>query len=249
MHKTVTDFNSRISKIRDELIGRIRTAVEQNNNCIGTFYRNLGQHHTIDQTTEEYDDSPVVVVHNLAYYGYGGFESDTVYDIFVSAGNDKLYVTLNGEAGEDFDELIENVQVEGLLNIVSWLIGNGFIEDGKNDPWRCSACGSLQVECRTWTDANTGEDAAGDDSIKFRCQDCDNDNAIFESEYLPRVEEWWNGAASGQKQEIVEIVQADFPDNDTREARIGKACQEFWHNRTNDQKIEIWRKYIYPDSC
>lgn len=188
MHKTVTDFNSRISNIRDELIGRIRTAVQHNNGCIGTFYRNLGQHHTIDQTIEEYDNSPIVVTHNCTYCSYGGFESNTVYDILISAGNDKLYVTLNGEAGEDFDELIENVQVEGLLSIVSWLIENGFIQDEKEDPWCCSACGSLHVECRTWADANTGEGAAGDDSIEFHCLDCDNNDAIFESEYLAHVE-------------------------------------------------------------
>ncbi len=30
-----------------------------------------------------------------------------------------------------------------------------------DDPWRCSACGSLEVESRVWADANTGEKCYG----------------------------------------------------------------------------------------
>ncbi len=48
----------------------------------------------------------------------------------------------------------------------------------------CNLCGSLVVECCTWADVNTGEYAAGDDSIKFRCLDCGNGDVISVSEYL-----------------------------------------------------------------
>lgn len=113
----------------------------------------------------------------------------------------------------------------------------------QEDPWRCSACGSLNVECRTWADANTGEGAAGDDSIEYRCLDCDNENVIQESEYLPRVEEWWSQTGFAEKQEITGIRTADFPAGEQYE----EVCQQFWRSRTNDQKISFWQKFIYPE--
>ena len=108
---------------------------------------------------------------------------------------------------------------------------------------RCSACGSLAVECRTWSDVNTGETAAGDDSIEYRCLDCENDDVILESEYLPRVEEWWSGLDEHEREEII-CAHLDETAHHTDEN-----CPNFWQNRSNGQKIDIWREYIYPDCC
>ena len=127
--KTVSEYISRIELMRAELIGKIHTIVKQNNGCIGTFYRNLGQHHSDDDSQEEFSNSPIVAICNKTNYCYGGFEGNTVYDIFIQTNDGKLFVTLNGEAGEDFDEPIENVQVEGLICIVSWLYENKFLVD------------------------------------------------------------------------------------------------------------------------
>lgn len=110
-----------------------------------------------------------------------------------------------------------------------------------HDPWRCSVCGSLSVECRTWSDANTGESAAGDDSIEFRCLDCENDNVIPESEYLPRVEEWWNAM---DEQERKEIADTHF---NVADHAIDETCPDSWQTCSPGQKIDIWREYIYPD--
>ncbi len=125
--ETVTELQSHLNSFRDELIARIVTAVSKNNGCIGTFYQNIGRHHSEEQTLEEYNNSPIVAICNSTYCAYGGFEGNTVYDLFIRPGCDKVLVTLNGEGGEDFDEPIENVQVEGLLCIVSWLTENDFL--------------------------------------------------------------------------------------------------------------------------
>lgn len=108
---------------------------------------------------------------------------------------------------------------------------------------RCNVCGSLHVECRKWSDVNTGEEAAGDDSIAYRCMDCDNENVAFESEYIQRVEEWWNYAASNEKQDISGIQRTDYQDD----KQFREACLQFWNNKTSGQKIDIWRKRIYPE--
>ncbi|MBF0648722.1 hypothetical protein IR083_07810 [Dysgonomonas sp. GY75] len=113
-----------INPVRKELVETIANAVKPKG-CIGTFYKNAGVHHTVDRTEEEYSNSPIVVVHNSSFGSYGGFEAATVYDIYLEDG--RLMCTLNGEAGEDWDELLENVQVEGLECIVSWLKEHDFI--------------------------------------------------------------------------------------------------------------------------
>lgn len=107
--------------------------------------------------------------------------------------------------------------------------------------WQCSACGSLSVECRTWSDVNTGETAAGDNSIEYRCLDCENDDVILESEYLPRVEEWWSGLDEHEQEEIVCTHL-----NETTHNTDGR-CPNSWQNLSTGQKIDIWREYIYPD--
>lgn len=109
--------------------------------------------------------------------------------------------------------------------------------------WRCSVCGSLSVECRTWSDVNTGETAAGDDSIEYRCLDCENDGVILESEYLSRVEEWWSGLDEHEREEII-CAHLD----ETAHSTDGN-YPNFWQNRSTGQKIDIWREYIYPDCC
>ncbi|MCO7113957.1 hypothetical protein NIB75_19435 [Bacteroides uniformis] len=114
-----------IISIRRSLMEKIRDAVKKENNIIGTFYRNCGVHYR-EAESAEYETSPIVVVHNPVFYGYGGYEGATVYELFIN-GNGKLLCTLNGEAGEDFDEPAENVQTEGLLNITHWLEEYGFI--------------------------------------------------------------------------------------------------------------------------
>ena len=125
-------FACRIDAIRDEALSLIRSAVDEHQ-VIGTFYKNLGEHYSHEQEPDEYDSSPIVVTCNPSFGSYGGYEAATVYELFTDERGG-LLCTLNGEAGEDFDEPLEHIQAEGLLCIVEWLVEYGFIAD---DPWRC----------------------------------------------------------------------------------------------------------------
>ena len=231
-----------LNMMRGELIALIRTAVEKEKGIIGTFYQNRGVHFRHDTDSQEYEDSPIVVIHSTSNTYYGGYEAATLYELFINADG-KLLCTLNGEAGEDWDEPIENVQAEGLISIVQWLRENGFHTD---DPWRCSACGSLEVESRVWANANTGENATGDDSIEFHCLNCDHDNVIPESEYLQRVEEWWSQANFPTMERITGLRQVDFSAQDGYQGFVDSASA-WWEKQTTDQKIRRWQEIIYPE--
>lgn len=112
--------------IRKQYIQMIHCAVEKENNIIGTFYQNRSKHFHGDEELTEYDTSPIVVIHNTDYYSYGGYEANTLYELFINS-DEKLFCTLNGDAGEEFDEPIDHVQTEGPVDIAHWLTEQGFI--------------------------------------------------------------------------------------------------------------------------
>lgn len=117
-----------VNVVKAELVAKIRSVVEGNGGCIGTWYKNIGIHHTKAGIEDEYDESPVVNIHNEEDYGtYGGYDAASVYDLFIDPITFKLLSTLNGEDGEDYDEDISLICVEGLLKIVKWLELNGFL--------------------------------------------------------------------------------------------------------------------------
>lgn len=154
-----------VASIREETIRKIRAAVEKADNIIGTFYQNRGVHFQHESESEEYDSTPIVVIHNPEYYSYGGYEADTVFELFINADG-KLICTLNGESGESFDEPIEHVQTEGLLELVHWLEQQGFIAsetpDLKYAAWqrgeRKMLIASIEIYRRDTNESSSGAD-------------------------------------------------------------------------------------------
>lgn len=241
----IAAFACRIDAIRNEALSLIRGAVAEHK-IIGTFYKNLGEHYSHDQEPEEYDSSPIVVIHNADFGAYGGYEAATVYELFTDERG-RLLCTLNGEAGEDFDEPIEHIQTEGLLCIVEWLVEYGFIDD---DPWRCEACGSLSVQANVWIDSNTKEVIQGaHNRDEHHCADCDaNTCQIRESELLRNIDEWWRTLESVVKEDISGIHFEDFNTGYTgselqqADIRFIEACRLWWEKKTNVEKIHLWNE-------
>ena len=240
----IAGFACCIDAIRDEALSLIRGAVAEHK-IIGTFYKNLGEHYSHDQEPEEYDSSPIVVIHNADFGAYGGYEAATVCELFLD-GKGRLLCTLNGEAGEDFDEPIEHIQTEGLLCIVEWLVEYGFIDD---DPWRCEACGSLAVQANVWIDSNTKEVIQGaHNRDEHHCADCDaNTCQIRESELLRNMDKWWRTLEGAVKEDITGIRFEDFrtgnSDNELQEAdiRFSEVCRLWWEQRSTEEKISVWK--------
>lgn len=248
-HLLVQPHLRAVAEIRKKLIGIIRAAVE-NHGYIGTFYKNLGEHHTKDQTEEEYDDSPIVAIQNGAYNCYGGFEGNTVYDLFIDPEDGRLLVTLNGEAGEDFDEPIEHVQVEGLLCIVSWLAENGFVEHDEETPeYYCEECGRTNVERKAWVKPNEGNkfvDYSSDDSEDGDnwCHNCDDHVDLVDHEtFVNNIEDWWNSLGPYEKESASGLWMMDYDIVKDNWVKFSEACQEWWKNLSIEQKITIWKQY------
>ena len=222
-----------IISIRRSLMEKIRDAVKKENNIIGTFYRNCGVHYR-EAESAEYETSPIVVVHNSAFYGYGGYESATVYELFID-GNGKLLCTLNGEAGEDFDEPIGQVQTEGLLEIAHWLEEHGFISADVNDDEIvvCEGCGSDNIQTQAWVDPNarTFIGTTGIDRYDNWCDECEDHQPFCTlKEFKERMEEWWNSLDANQMEQITGCRQDKCPAGDNHQG-FAETCNEWWENK------------------
>lgn len=234
-----------VISIRESLLRKIRHAVEKENNIIGTFYRNRGVHYR-ESESPEYETSPIVVVHNPVFYGYGGYEGATVYELFID-GNGKLLCTLNGEGGEDFDEPAENVQTEGLLNITHWLEEYGFIPDDTDDDGItvCDECGSDNIQTQAWVDPNTRIfiGTTGIDREDNWCDECEDHQPFCTlKEFKERMEEWWNSLDANQMEQITGCRQDKCPAGDNHQG-FAETCNEWWENKGYDEKRKIWKEH------
>lgn len=231
--------------IRNSLVEKIRRAVEKENNIIGTFYRNRGVHYR-DAVLQEYESSPIVVVHNPGFYGYGGYESATVYELSID-GTGKLLCTLNGESGEDFDEPAGNVQIEGLFEIAHWLEEYGFIPDdaSDNDIIVCDECGSSDIHTQAWVDPNTRTyiDTTGIDRDDNWCNECvDHLPFCTLAAFKQRMQEWWKDLGFMEMERVTGFRRANFSPTDGYR-QFADTCGKWWEEKSYDEKRTIWKKY------
>ena len=84
-----------IDKLRRYLTGQIRTAVENQKDCIGTYYRNKGIPYTQwlqegGDRDDEYEIAPTVVVQHNWFDTPGGYGSALVYDLYIAPDDGQL---------------------------------------------------------------------------------------------------------------------------------------------------------------
>lgn len=114
-----------IDNLRNKLIAIIYNAVATKNGCIGMYYKNLGDVHTVNQTEEEYDTTPIAIItHSDKNFALGGVEAVTVYDIYIR--DNKLICFVSNETGDFFEEPIDLVAIDSLNNIINWLYEHNF---------------------------------------------------------------------------------------------------------------------------
>jgi hypothetical protein len=107
--------------------------------------------------------------------------------------------------------------------------------DEESDPWRCSECGSLDVE---YTD--TG--CMGDRNA-YWCRNCEkHTRQVQESELMRTIEEWWGKTDFKQMERITGYRQSDYSTEDGYQAFVD-AGNVWWNGKTNNEKIEIWNEY------
>lgn len=240
------NYNNQIIALREELLIKIKTAVERNGGSIDLF--------DCDEDVEDIEDimeridTPLIVANTSDHQCFGGFAVGHVVAVFIEPRSARLYVTIKRENGDDYDAILSTIQIEGLILIVSFLEGKAFIEVKTEDPWRCDECGSLNVEKKISVDANSGQPAAGDDFEDYLCIDCENKSVIRTSDLINGIDDWWKYLEGATRGDISGVEYENFHKGDSDEELLEadrlftSACDDFWGSKTTEEKIEIWRK-------
>lgn len=239
-----TSEEYQLEKLRKKLICIISRAVEKNEMCIGTFYKNIGKHHCQDNIEEEYDNGIIVNLRSYDFSTYGGYNAAHVYDLYKDTVTFQLMCSLNGESGDDYDMPIEAVCLEGLLEIVKWLKKFGFLSASEFEPMvpilYCAECGSSNVETQAWVKPNTGNDFVDDvgdqkDSGNNWCHECENHTRLWSHEDLFAEMKGWFVHLTCEALE--EITGNKFAGN-YDEFRV--VCMKYWEALSEEQQVALW---------
>lgn len=106
--------------------------------------------------------------------------------------------------------------------------------------YRCCECGSTDVQIKAWVDPNNSNKyiSETEDTGDNWCDSCEqHPRVIPHTELMKDIDLWWEQCDG----EDIEVITG-LDDNDFEsEEEYDIACQACWNEKTNDQKIEIWR--------
>ena len=111
----------------------------------------------------------------------------------------------------------------------------------RHDPWRCEACGSLNIQQKAWIDPNFMEIVRFEDCDRndYYCAECEeNRYPVRESELLQQADEWWGQTDFRDMERLTRYRQLDFSPEDGCQSFVD-ACNEWWRTRTIEEKISI----------
>lgn len=140
-------------------------------------------------------------------------------------------------------KLISNLKWKFLKiyqHIFYWL--EWYFSDERKDPYRCTECGSTDVELKVWSKVNEGGRYGGDcDEFDHSfCNNCEENIHIRPTSYiLVDVERWWDAAEIRTRAAVSGIAVAGFAPEDVREG-FEYACDKFWERLTDEEKIDKW---------
>nr|DAT18249.1 MAG TPA: FdhE-like protein [Caudoviricetes sp.] len=113
------------------------------------------------------------------------------------------------------------------------------------DLWRCSECGSKDVLHKHWINPNTRQIPSADDLClsECECNYCDDNTVQMPHSMLLRIiDDWFTNHLDADDPEVISGLEIeDF----ASEEEFDAACQRLWDARSDEEKIEIWKRLTY----
>lgn len=113
------------------------------------------------------------------------------------------------------------------------------IEREHDDPWRCTECGSKNVQERVWRSVNDikNVDAENCDRNDYFCENCENHIRLErESVLMEQAAQWWGETDFRAMERITSYRQLDFDPEEGYRAFVD-ACNKWWNEKTIEEKI------------
>lgn len=220
--------------VRARLTGRITAIVKENGGHINSHFMD-------DEMVTVYP--PVVVSKDSnGYNRYGGYEAAHLVSVFLR--RDELFCILNGEAGENFEQSVSSIPIEGLLEILKWFKESGIPVVDEEEILVCNECGSTDVQEQAWVDANTKSYIGfnGDDRDDRWCEECDGHNLLCNmKKFKEKMQRWWDSADFKEMERITGFCKIDFSPEDGYQDFVD-ACNDWWNSKSYDEKRIIWKE-------
>ena len=112
----------------------------------------------------------------------------------------------------------------------------------RKDPFRCTECGSVDVEIKIWSKVNQGGEPSGDceEYDGCYCNGCENNVRILSTSImLKETEEWWHRRTLEEKGLLSGFRKHQFdPPNDCQ--LFETACNNWWAALSVEEKVEYW---------
>lgn len=114
--------------------------------------------------------------------------------------------------------------------------------DERHDPYRCTMCGSTNVEIKVWSKINEGGRYGGDceEFDHSYCNDCDDLVCIRSTSYmLSEAVQWWKACDFRQMERTTGYRQDDFSPEEGYKQFVD-ACNNWWEALSTEEKICLW---------
>ena len=145
---------------------------------------------------------------------------------------------------------IKNMLPNLRYQVCKTLIWLGIYKKSPQNPWRCTECGSSDVQELSWVDRNTGKfKSIGSNEEKDRwCEYCEAHTLqVTESELMEDINYWWK-QLDVDKTEIVTNIDSDsYSSHKNPEKAHEKGIDRYWNNLSTEQKISIWKDNTYDN--
>ncbi len=125
-------------------------------------------------------------------------------------------------------------------NLFYWLEWR--FSDERKNPYRCTECGSTDVELKVWSKVNEGGRYSGDceEYNHSFCNSCNENIRIRPTtDLLINAQTWWENMNVQEKERFTKHSQVESPyRNETH--KFVDSCNEWWHKLSAEEKIRMW---------
>lgn len=116
---------------------------------------------------------------------------------------------------------------------------------GKDGILVCKECGSTDIRCKSWLDANTNNfisDCIHDTDDNW-CQDCERHGHFCKmSEFEKKMNDWFNGTDFRTMEKMFDLRHEDFDEEDGYQAFVDE-CEKRWEALSYESKRCLYNVY------
>ena len=237
------NYTFRMDRLRTLLLQDITHAVKSQADNI-SLYRH------IPKINEEAKTEPFLI--DIFLYSFNGVTSCLLLRLFQKRGELWSRCQIKDMTGNNVNTSINNMTLESLCKIHSWLVENKFLPVVDTQTLYCQRCGRTDVETLAYVAPNKDNEFVsyfGDDNDEADsyCNKCHKHvQLIPKVTLLEKIDHWFFTQRATRIKEFICCLKKDAFSSENDHQEFHKTCERVWNNYSDEQKIACWRKRHKP---